>query len=137
MHFIFLFLLTTIQNYECFLTNNKEIIIEALNKELYIKHLSIIIQQNFQTDSKIFQFIKRLSHERIYFSALTVTQMIDSMYDYYYTSEVAYDYALNYQYHHFIDKKNANWVYPPKTMIILHGRNLNEIIAEIFTVSKN
>lgn len=132
----FIISFTKIHNYAHFLSDSKQNLIESLIEELYIKHLSIVKDSDFQNDPKTLSFIKKLFQRKIYASVLSVSQTNDCMNEYYHVWERDNNEPENHQNQEVLHPKRDGWVYPPKTMIILYGENLKETIDELFTVSK-
>lgn len=127
-----LVIFVTIKNSESYLTNTKQDIIHSLNKELNIQHLCIIKDFDFQITHEILYFIKILSWKKIYSSASNISLTITALHEYYKTEEENYSKASEYEYRYLIDKKRANWVYPPKTMYLIKDEKM---LSQFFTVS--
>lgn len=130
------FLLLIISNYsQCSLTNFKQKIVKSLILELNIKHSTIIKDSDFQINIKIVNFVKQLSKTNIYTSFASLDQMKNLMF-YYHDKPEEYYFSKNaYKLEHELDKRRANLVYPPKTIILV--KELQPDLNKLFTVSKH
>lgn len=130
-----IFLINQITNNHAIVTETKLNFIESLNKELNIKHFTVIKDSNFEIDNKILILAKRLSFNKVFSSFLSVNQMISIMNEYYTIRDglnliEIFD-RIGYQ----LIEKRTQLVYPPKTLVLIHGQNLDSTINQLFKVS--
>lgn len=116
------------------MTNQKQNFIESLSEELNVKHLSIIKGENFHVDLKIFNFAKKMFRKSVFVSFMTSFEMEVSMNNYYKTPLGYYIPYMRNNEHVVEYNKRINWVYPPRTIVIPYGNNVEGIINKLFLV---
>lgn len=118
------------------LAEEKLSLIESLNKELNIKHCSIIKDLEFRIDNKILNLVKKNSFNKVFSSFLSVAEMknlINKLYTYpSQLTEIGEYQKLYFQ----ISEKRKNQSYPPKTLVMLYGESLEKTLIQLFRVSK-
>lgn len=118
------------------MADEKQDIIESLNKKLNVKHISIIKDLDFHVDARIFNFAKKMFGENIFVSFMSASEMDVSMNEYYKTPIEYYFLEYKEKYGILESKKREKWVYPPRTIVMPYGSNVERIIYYLFRVRK-
>lgn len=133
----FALILNVLNNIECtsMIIKNQNII-KSLIEQLNVKHIIIIKNYNFQLDHQILNFVKQFHEIQVSVNCLYVNEMIKLMNKYYMTPKGQhFDTDLNRQ---LLEKhkKVKYLVFPPKTIVLITGENVQEIITNLFQVNK-
>lgn len=133
---LLIFLLSKINFNNCIVSEEKLSLIESLNKELNIKHCTIIKDLEFIVDNKILNLVKKFSFNKIFSSFLTADEM-ENLMNKLYTYPSQFPQIGEYQEQYFkIIEKRKNQAYPPKTLVIFYGESLEKTLIRLFRVSK-
>lgn len=114
------------------MTYEKQILIKHLNKELNVKHFSVIKDSDFHIDTNIFNFAKNIFRENVFMSFMSASEIEISMNKYY---KIPIEYYFQDMGKEELDVKLRNQVYPPKTTAMLYGNNMQDKIYQLFKVS--
>ena len=131
---ILLFLLNKIKFNYCIISGTKLKLIESLNAELNIKHFSVIKDSDFEVHNKVLNVAKLISFNKVFVSFLSLAQMNNSMHEYF---TIPFGFHSMDQYHkrgYIIDEKRNRLVYPPKTMVMIFGKDLEATLIALFPV---
>lgn len=133
---LLIFIFNKINFNNCIVSEEKLSLIESLNKELNIKHCTIIKDLEFIVDNKILNLVKKFSFNKIFSSFLTADEM-ENLMNKLYTYPSQFPQIGEYQEQYFkIIEKRKNQAYPPKTLVILYGESLEKTLIRLFRVSK-